>query len=66
VDGIIDWLCDKLPDIPRTFVEFSVENFAEANTRFLIENRGWRGLVLDGNKDYMEASGRRRSLGDMT
>ena len=44
-DGIIDWLCDKLPDIPRTFVEFGVESFAEANTRFLIENRGWRGLV---------------------
>jgi hypothetical protein len=54
-DGIIDWLCGKLPDIPRTFVEFGVENFAEANTRFLMENRGWRGLVLDGNKDYMEA-----------
>src|ERR1700722_569708 len=54
-DGIIDWLCGKLPDIPRTFIEFGVENFAEANTRFLIENRGWRGLILDGNKDYMEA-----------
>jgi hypothetical protein len=52
-DGIIDWLCTRLPDIPRTFIEFGVENFAEANTRFLIENRGWRGLVLDGNKDYM-------------
>ena len=40
---------------PRSFIEFGVESFAEANTRFLIENRGWRGLVLDGNKDYMEA-----------
>jgi hypothetical protein len=54
-DGIIDWLCGKLPDIPRSFIEFGVESFAEANTRFLIENRGWRGLVLDGNKDHMEA-----------
>jgi hypothetical protein len=54
-DGIIDWLCGKLPDIPRSFIEFGVESFAEANTRFLIENRGWRGLVLDGNLSYMEA-----------
>jgi hypothetical protein len=54
-DGIIEWLCARLPDIPRSFVEFGVESFAEANTRFLIENRGWRGLVLDGNKSYMGA-----------
>ena len=52
-DGIIEWLCQKLPGIQRSFVEFGVENFSEANTRFLVENRGWRGLVLDGNEDYM-------------
>jgi hypothetical protein len=52
-DGIIEWLCQKLPHISRSFVEFGVENFAEANTRFLIENRGWRGLVMDGNHEYM-------------
>ena len=52
-DGIIEWLCQKIPDIPRSFVEFGVENFSEANTRFLIENRGWRGLVIDGNEEYM-------------
>jgi hypothetical protein len=54
-DGIIEWLCTKLPDIPRSFVEFGVENYAEANTRFLIENRGWRGLVFDGDKAHIEA-----------
>jgi hypothetical protein len=54
-DGIIEWLCDKLPDIPRSFVEFGVENYVEANTRFLIENRGWRGLVLDGNKTHIDS-----------
>ena len=52
-DGIIEWLCQKLPGISRSFVEFGVENYAEANTRFLIENRGWRGLVMDGNDGYM-------------
>jgi len=54
-DGIIEWLCQRLPHIPRSFVEFGVENFAEANTRFLIENRGWRGLIIDGNDAHMRS-----------
>lgn len=54
-DGIIEWLCQKIPGISRSFIEFGVENFAEANTRFLIENRGWRGLVMDGNEEYMKS-----------
>lgn len=52
-DGIIEWLCGKIPNMPRSFVEFGVENFSEANCRFLMENRGWRGLVMDGNESYM-------------
>ncbi|MEW5963652.1 MAG: hypothetical protein AB1749_08805 [Pseudomonadota bacterium] len=52
-DGIIEWLCHKLPGIPRSFVEFGVENFTEANTRFLLQSRGWRGLVIDGSSDHM-------------
>jgi hypothetical protein len=52
-DGIIEWLCQKIPDVPRSFIEFGVENFSEANTRFLIENRGWRGLVMDANDEHM-------------
>lgn len=54
-DGIIEWLCQKIPGISRSFVEFGVESYAEANTRFLIENRGWRGLVMDGNEEYVRA-----------
>lgn len=54
-DGIIEWLCQKLPGIPRSFVEFGVDTYAEANTRFLLENRGWRGLVMDGNEAHMRA-----------
>lgn len=42
-----------LPGIPRTFVEFGVESYAEANTRFLVVNRGWRGLVMDGSAENM-------------
>jgi hypothetical protein len=53
-DGIIEWLCQKLPGIPRSFVEFGVENYAESNTRFLLENRGWRGLIMDGDAAAMQ------------
>ncbi len=54
-DGIIEWLCQVLPGIPRRFVEFGVESYAEANTRFLLENRGWSGLIMDGNEAAMAA-----------
>lgn len=52
-DGIIEWLCHQLPDIDRSFVEFGVENYGEANTRFLLQNRGWRGLIMDGSASHM-------------
>ena len=48
-DGIIQWLIHRLPGIPDTFVEFGVENYREANTRFLLINDNWRGLVMDGS-----------------
>jgi hypothetical protein len=52
-DGIIDWLVEKVPIKDTTFVEFGVENYQEANTRFLLQNRNWRGLIMDGNPTYM-------------
>jgi len=48
-DGIIDWLVSRIPSIPKTFVEFGVENYREANTRFLLNPKNWSGLVLDGS-----------------
>jgi hypothetical protein len=54
-DGIIDWLVEHVPMNRNTFVEFGVENYQESNTRFLLQNRNWRGLIFDGNKDYMES-----------
>lgn len=53
-DGIIEWLVSRLPDIPRVFIEFGVEDYEEANTRFLARNRAWRGLVMDGSAARME------------
>lgn len=47
-DGIIQYLVQTL-DIPqRTFIEFGVEDYTESNTRFLLMNDNWSGLVMDG------------------
>lgn len=58
-DGIIQWLVAQLPDIPRRFIEFGVEDYTEANTRFLLVNDNWSGLVIDPSPALMRASRRR-------
>ncbi len=55
-DGILQYLIYHL-DIPpslQTFVEFGVENYEESNTRFLLMNNNWRGLIMDGSESNME------------
>jgi hypothetical protein len=52
-DGIIQYLIDKVP-CPKTFIEFGVENYAEANTRFLLIKDNWRGLVIDPDPANIE------------
>lgn len=54
-DGIIEWLVSTIPIETRTFIEIGVEDYREANTRFLLMNRNWRGLVVDGNADNIAA-----------
>lgn len=50
-DGIIQNLVARVP-IPRPmFVEFGVENYTESNTRFLLQNNQWSGLVIDGDAE---------------
>ena len=54
-DGIIEWLAAHVP-VPNTrFVEFGVETFTEANCRFLVQRRNWKGLVMDGSAANMQA-----------
>ncbi len=53
-DGIIEWLTAHIELPNRRFVEFGVENFEEANCRFLTLNRNWRGLIMDGSKENMD------------
>ena len=49
-DGIIQYIINQI-DIPnKIFIEFGVEDYTESNTRFLLFNNNWSGLVIDGNK----------------
>jgi hypothetical protein len=50
-DGIIQFLVDYLDIENKVFVEFGVENYLESNTRFLLLNNCWKGLVMDGSID---------------
>jgi hypothetical protein len=54
-DGIIEWLVQNISNIPMSLVEFGVQTFREANTRFLVQNRNWRALVMDGDASYGES-----------
>ncbi len=49
-DGIIQWLTHNISFPSQTFVEFGVGNYRESNTRFLMMNDNWSGLVLDGSE----------------
>ncbi len=48
-DGIIQYLINKLPIKNNIFIEFGVQNYEESNTRFLLINDNWSGLVIDGD-----------------
>jgi hypothetical protein len=50
-DGIIQYLINKLEIPNKTFIEFGVANYTESNTRFLLMNNNWSGLIMDGSID---------------
>jgi hypothetical protein len=53
-DGIIQYLINKLEIPNKIFIEFGVENYKESNTRFLLINNNWSGLVIDGSSENVE------------
>jgi hypothetical protein len=53
-DGIIQYLIHHVAIERPIFVEFGVENYTESNTRFLLSNNQWAGLVIDGNAEHIE------------
>lgn len=48
-DGIIQYLINKVPVGSKTFIEFGVGSYEESNTRFLLMNNNWQGMVLDSS-----------------
>ena len=50
-DGIIQLILRHVRIGNAFFVEFGVENYLESNTRFLLINNNWSGLVIDGSPD---------------
>ncbi|HYZ77585.1 MAG TPA: hypothetical protein VE596_09445 [Gaiellaceae bacterium] len=56
-DGIVEYLVGRI-GVPRgaeRFVEIGVEDYREANTRFLLVNRNWSGLIVDGGDAHVRA-----------
>lgn len=54
-DGIIDHLVSNLNIKNKTFIEFGVEDYKEANTRFLLLNKNWSGLIIDSSKKNIKS-----------
>jgi hypothetical protein len=57
-DGLIQYLIERINIDRSVFVEFGVERYTESNTRFLLINNNWSGLVIDGsekNIDYIKS-----------
>jgi hypothetical protein len=55
-DGILQHLVRETGIGPeeQSFVEFGVQDYLESNTRFLLMNDNWRGLILDGSRENMD------------
>jgi hypothetical protein len=53
-DGIIQFLIGHITIANPVFIEFGIQNYTECNTRFLLTNNNWSGLVIDGNREYID------------
>ena len=49
-DGIIQHIVENVELTDKTFIEFGVETFEEANCRFLMVKDNWSGFVIDGSR----------------
>jgi hypothetical protein len=54
-DGILQYLIHQTKPECEIFIEFGVQNYTEANTRFLLLNNNWKGLIIDGDGQAMAA-----------
>ncbi|TGL37125.1 hypothetical protein [Leptospira perdikensis] len=53
-DGQIDFIINRIPEMPKSYIEFGVENYSESNTRYLMMSRHWDGLIIDGSKTNID------------
>lgn len=55
-DGILQYLIREtgITRDETVFVEFGVQNYLESNTRFLLINNHWRGLIIDGTREHID------------
>ena len=52
-DGIIDYLINNLSIKNKSFIEFGVQDYTECNTKFLLMNKNWRGLIIDESTNFV-------------
>ncbi len=50
-DGILQYLLAHIPMPNHTFIEFGAEYYEESNTRFLLLNNRWQGMLLDASDE---------------
>lgn len=53
-DGILQYIVRRIPVTQRTFVELGAGSYQESNTRFLVQNDAWEGLVVDSGTAHLE------------
>ena len=54
-DGIIQYLVNNVEIKKEIFIEFGVENYEEANTRFLLMRNNWSGFVIDSSEENIDS-----------
>lgn len=53
-DGLIQYLISNVKFCNKKFIEFGVEDYYECNTRFLLSNNQWSGLIIDGDAENIK------------
>ena len=57
-DGIIQFLIRRARITHELFVEIGVQDYSESNTRFLLTNNNWHGVIIDsGDRHVRKARG---------
>lgn len=56
-DRIIQYLIReaKIEQYESVFIEFGVQDYTESNTRFLLQNNYWKGLIIDSSASNMDS-----------